>query len=72
MPIKFYFKVKKINGRNYISISYIKFNIMIKRCFSGGCSAINHIESSMVDLNFIPIFVQFSSKIEINGEFKND
>lgn len=45
---------------------------MIKRCFSGGCSAINHIESSMVDLNFIPIFVQFSSKIEINGEFKND
>ena len=53
-------------------MSYIKFNIMIKCCFSGGSSVINHIDSSMVDLNFIPIFVQFCSKKKLNGETKND
>lgn len=51
---------------------YIKLNIMIKCCFSGGSSANNHNDSSMVDLNFIPIFVRFCSKEEINGEVKND
>jgi hypothetical protein len=51
-------------------MSYIKFNIMIKCCFSGGSSAINQKNSSIVDPNFVPIFVQVCPKKELNGEFK--
>lgn len=54
--------INVINGRNYIPRSSIKFIIMIKRCFSGGSSAINHNDSSMVDPIFIPIFAQFYLK----------
>lgn len=51
-------------------MSYIKFNIMIKRCFSGGGSAINHNDSSMVDLIFIPISGSFCPEENIKGDFK--